>query len=88
VAAARAFPPVPIIVLTRTEPFAIPATVSPEQGAKLEQAWRDGASDLIALRPQTPHLVATGSDHFVQIHQPDLVVAGVDLAITRSAANR
>jgi pimeloyl-ACP methyl ester carboxylesterase len=88
VAAAPAFPPVPIVVLTRTEPFAIPATVSPEQGAKLEQAWRDGASDLIALRPQTPHLVATGSDHFVQIHQPDLVVAGVDLAIRRSDANR
>jgi hypothetical protein len=54
----------------------------------LEQAWRDATSDLIALRPQTPHLIATGSDHFIQLHQPDLVVAGVHLVMQRSAANR
>jgi pimeloyl-ACP methyl ester carboxylesterase len=88
VAEAPPFPAVPIAVLTRTEPFAIPGTVSAEQGAKLEQAWRDATSDLIALRPQTPHLIATGSDHFIQLHQPDLVVAGVHLVMQRSAANR
>jgi pimeloyl-ACP methyl ester carboxylesterase len=86
VAAAPAFPPVPTVVLTRTEPFAIPATVAPEQGAKLERAWRDATSDLIALRPQTPHLIATGSDHFIQLHQPDVVVAAVRVAMQRSAA--
>ena len=69
-------------------PFAVPGTVSAEQGAKLEQAWRDASADLIALRPQTPHMIATGSDHFIQIHQPDLVVAGVRLAIQRSERNR
>jgi pimeloyl-ACP methyl ester carboxylesterase len=88
IGAAPAFPPVPTVVLTRTEPFAIPGTVSPEQGAKLEQVWRDASSDLIALRPQTPHMIATGSDHFIQVHQPDLVVAGVRLAMQRSAQNR
>ncbi|MGN6334573.1 alpha/beta fold hydrolase [Mycobacterium sp.] len=88
VGAAPAFPPVPTVVLTRTEPFAIPGTVSPEQGAKLEQAWRDGSADLIALRPQTPHMIATGSDHFIQVHQPDLVAAGVRLAIQRSDPRR
>ncbi|BBY23628.1 alpha/beta hydrolase [Mycobacterium stomatepiae] len=84
VGAAPAFPPIPIAVLTRTEPFVIPATASAEQGAKLEQAWREAASDLVALVPQTPHLVATGSDHFIQIHQPDLVAAAVAL-VTRRA---
>jgi pimeloyl-ACP methyl ester carboxylesterase len=88
VAAAPAFPPIPTVVLTRTEPFAIPPTVPSEQGAKLEQAWREATSDLVALRPQTPHLVATGSDHFIQIHQPDLVVAAVALATQRSAPQR
>ena len=88
VSAAPAFPPIPIAVLTRTEPFALPPGVAAEQGAALEQAWRDGASDLVALRPQTPHFVATGSDHFVQIHQPDLVAAAVDLVVQRSGANR
>jgi pimeloyl-ACP methyl ester carboxylesterase len=88
VAAAPSFPPVPTVVLSRTEPFGIPATVPPEQGAKLEQAWQQATSDLIALRPQTPHFFATGSDHYVQIHQPDLVVAAVGLATQRSAPNR
>jgi pimeloyl-ACP methyl ester carboxylesterase len=88
VAAAPAFPPIPTIVLTRTEPFALPPTVPAWQGAKLEQAWQDATADLVALRPQTPHISATGSDHFVQIHQPDVVVAGVVLAVQRSAPNR
>lgn len=88
VAAAPALPPVPTVVLTRTEPFAVPGTVTPEQSGKLEQAWREASADLIALRPQTPHLIATGSDHFIQIHQPDLVVAGVRLVMQRSETTR
>jgi pimeloyl-ACP methyl ester carboxylesterase len=88
VAAAPAFPPIPTVVLTRTEPFLIPPDIPAEPAEKLEQAWRDAASALIALRPQTPHIVATGSDHLIQIHQPDVVVAGVDLVIQRSAPNR
>ncbi len=85
VVAAPAFPPIPTVVLARTEPFIIPPTIPAEKGPILEQAWRDATSDLVALRPQTPHIFATGSDHFVQIHQPDLVAAGVELAIQRSA---
>ncbi|WP_082947695.1 alpha/beta fold hydrolase [Mycobacterium sp. E2479] len=88
VGAAPAFPPIPTVVLTRTEPFAIPGSVSPEQGERLEQAWREASADLIALRPQTPHMIATGSDHFIQVHQPDLVAAGVRLAMQRSESNR
>lgn len=85
VAAADAFPPVPTVVLTRTEPFLVPPDLPAEQGAKLEQAWRDAANALVALRPQTPHISATGSDHFIQIHQPDLVATSVELVIQRSA---
>jgi pimeloyl-ACP methyl ester carboxylesterase len=88
VAAAPAFPPIPTVVLTRTEPFVIPPTVPSEQGARLEQAWREAAADLVALRPQTPHITATDSDHFIQIRQPDLVVAAVALATQRSAPQR
>lgn len=85
IASAPPFPPVPTVVLTRTEPFAVPGTVSAEQSAQLEDAWRGGTAALIGLRPQTPHLIATGSDHFIQIHQPDLVVAGVRLVMQRCA---
>ncbi len=88
VGAAAPLPPVPTVVLTRTEPFAVPGTVAPEQSGKLEQAWREASADLVALRPQTPHMIATGSDHFIQIHQPDLVVSGVRLVMQRSEPNR
>lgn len=84
VTAAPALPPVPAVVLTRTEPFLIPPDLPAEKGAMLEQAWRDATTDLVALRPQTPRISATGSDHFVQIHQPDLVCASVGLVIQRS----
>ncbi|RUP06886.1 MAG: alpha/beta fold hydrolase [Mycobacterium sp.] len=82
--AAPAVPNVPAAVLTRTEPFLIPPDLPADKGEKLEQAWRDATTDLVALRPQTPRIAATGSDHFVQIHQPDLVAASVELVIQRS----
>lgn len=85
VAAAPSVPAVPAAVLTRTEPFLIPPDLPADKGEKLEQAWRDATDDLVALRPQTPRISATGSDHFVQVHQPDLVAASVDLVIQRSA---
>lgn len=84
VLAAPALPPVAAAVLTRTEPFIIPPDLPADKGEKLEQAWRDATTDLVALRPQTPRISATGSDHFVQVHQPDLVAASVDLVIQRS----
>lgn len=85
VAAAPAFPPIPTVVLSKTEPFAIPPTDPPALGDKLERVWQEAAADLVALRPQTPHIFATGSDHYIQVHQPDLVAAGVDLVMQRSA---
>lgn len=91
VATAPALPDVPIMVLTKGDPFVPPSSVPPEKAefsAKLEQAWLQGQSELVALRPQTPQVVAAGSDHYVQIHQPDLVVAGVELLLRRSAGNR
>ncbi len=85
VAAAPPLPPVPAVVLARTEPFLIPPDLPADKGAKLEQAWSDATTDLVALRPQTPRISATGSDHFVQVRQPDLVAAGIGLVIQRSA---
>lgn len=86
VTAAPAFPPLPTVVLTRTEPFTIPPDLPADKSAELEQAWRDATTALIALRPQTPHMVVTGSDHMIQIRQPDVVAAAVDLVVQRCAA--
>ncbi|MER7734654.1 alpha/beta hydrolase [Streptomyces erythrochromogenes] len=78
-------PPVPVAVLSKTEPFAAPATMSKDLLAKLERAWPEAQEALVALRPQTPHLLATGSDHYVQLHDPDLTIAAVRLVADRAA---
>jgi len=40
---------------------------------------------LVDLRPGTPHLLATGSDHYVQVSNPDLVADTALLVIGRIA---
>ncbi len=84
VAAAPAFPPIPTAVLTKTEPFPFPSSAPKGLSAKVEQVWLAAALDLVALRPQTPRTMATGSDHYIQVHQPDLVTTATDLLIQRS----
>ncbi|MFC9585038.1 hypothetical protein ACFVJ8_19710 [Streptomyces yangpuensis] len=54
--------------------------------AKLEKAWPPAQRALVALRPQTPHLPAAGSDPYVQLHDPDLAIAAVRLVAGRPAA--
>ncbi|MFE9463271.1 hypothetical protein ACFYNW_06290 [Streptomyces virginiae] len=81
-------PPVPVAVLSKTEPFAAPPTMSKDLPAKLEAAWPKAQQALVGMRPQTPHLLATGSDHYVQLHDPDLTIAAVRLIVDRPAAAR
>jgi pimeloyl-ACP methyl ester carboxylesterase len=85
---APALPAVPLAVLTKTEPFALPPTAPPGLGPSLERAWVTGAQALVALQPQTPHTFATTSDHYIQVHQPDLVVNGTELLSQRAASPR
>jgi pimeloyl-ACP methyl ester carboxylesterase len=85
VAAARPFPPIPTAVLTKTEPFPIPSTAPNSLAATVERVWLAAALNLVALRPRTPHIMVTGSDHYIQVHQPDLVAAAADLLVQRSA---
>ena len=45
---------------------------------------RKGAENLVKLEPDTPHIFAAGSDHYIQINQPDLVIASIRLVIERA----
>jgi pimeloyl-ACP methyl ester carboxylesterase len=76
-------PHVPVAVLSKTERFAAPPTMSKALLARLETAWPKGQQALVALQPQTPHLLATGSDHYVQLHDPDLTIAAIRLVAGR-----
>jgi pimeloyl-ACP methyl ester carboxylesterase len=83
--AGPAFPNVPVVVLTKTEPFAglrsFPGLPADETNRLYEQA----EDDVVALAPDTPQVIATGSDHYIQFSQPDLVVRAIELVERRAA---
>ena len=74
----------PLVVLTKTKPFARPASLVGFSFAELERVWPEASQDLVKLEPETPHIFATGSDHYIQIHQPDLVIQSIRLVIERA----
>ena len=79
-----AFPQVPVVVLTKTESFAglpsLPGLPADDTNALYEQAQ----DNLVALVPGTPQFIATGSDHYIQFSQPDLVVNATELVLGRA----
>jgi hypothetical protein len=75
---------IPLVVLTKAEPFVAPLNVMGLAPADLERNWLKGAEYLVKLEPDTPHILATGSDHYIQIHQPDLVIQSIRLIIDRA----
>ena len=79
---------IPLVVLSKTEPFARPPDLVGFPFAGLERLWPQGAEDLVKLEPDTPHIFATGSDHYIQIHQPDLVEQAIRLVIDRLKQSR
>lgn len=79
------FPDIPIGVISKDLPFeGLPADPVGFGAGDLEGAWAAGQPLLVALRPNSPQLIATGSDHYVHIRQPDLVEAMVDIVAGRA----
>ncbi len=83
VTAAHPLPAVPMAVLSKTEPFAAPPGAPKELLDTLERAWPQVQQKLVELGSQTPHFLATGSDHYVQVHDPDLTISAVRLVVGR-----
>jgi pimeloyl-ACP methyl ester carboxylesterase len=77
-------PGLPLMVLSKTRPFALPPGTTGFTAAELQRIWNRSQDELPALEPQTPHLIATGSDHYIQVRQPDVVIAATRLVIARS----
>jgi pimeloyl-ACP methyl ester carboxylesterase len=85
VAAAEPLPAIPVVVLTKTEPFE--TALPPPPGLPWEDTNRlfeQAETALVQLRPDTPHIFATGSDHYIQWHDPDLVVTATELVAHRA----
>ncbi|MEU0395406.1 alpha/beta hydrolase [Streptomyces sp. NPDC006208] len=83
VTSAPPLPEVPLAVLSKTKAFARPPGMPVSLAARLEEAWPGAQQELVELEPQTPHLLATGSDHYVQIHDPDLTISAIGLIVGR-----
>jgi hypothetical protein len=51
--------------------------------SRLDEVWPFVQAELVPLRPQTPHIFATGSGHYVQMQDPDLTIATIRLTVNR-----
>ncbi len=79
------FPEVPVAVLTKTESFAGLTSFPGLSGDDLNRLYEQAQDAIVALAPNTPHVIATGSEHCIQCSQPDLVVRAAELVAGRAA---
>ena len=70
---AEPLPHVPLVILTRGQRV-WPNT---RKGDLLERLWVRLQDDLAESQPHVPHLFAQNSGHYIQLDEPDLVVAAV-----------
>ncbi len=75
--AARPLRPLPLVVLAHGQPFGVPEAGLGFAPETLERAWRAAQEGLAALAPDARFAVAAESGHYVQLQQPELVVAAV-----------
>jgi hypothetical protein len=54
--------------------------------ARIRSLDHGGQDRLVRLEPQTPHVFATGSDHYVQLRDPDLTTSVIRLIFGRVRA--
>ncbi len=83
VQAAPAVPVRPLAVLTKTEPFVGLADLPGLSAAEINEVYQRAEDHFVALAPATPQVLATGSDHYIQFSQPDLVVHSTALVLGR-----
>jgi hypothetical protein len=81
-------PRLPLAVISKTEPFATAPGTPKDLTRRLEQVWPQVQAMLVKLEPLSPHIFATGSDHYVQINDPDLTISVVKLVLDRARHRR
>jgi pimeloyl-ACP methyl ester carboxylesterase len=83
VLSAPALPAMPLVVLTKSESFAGLRSVPGLPADDVNRLYEQAQEAVVALAPATPQIRATGSDHYVQFSQPDLVVSATELVLRR-----
>jgi len=77
-------PELPVVVLSKTEPFPLPDNLEGFTSADIERVWQASQLGLAGLVPRTVHIIAEGTDHYIQARQPDLVTSAVLLTVERA----
>ena len=75
-------------MISKTQSFAVPPGFSTTVLEAVNRAWPIMQNRLVALEPQAPHILATGNDHNVQAHGPDLTTSVIRLVWDRARAGR
>ena len=79
-------PPVPVEVLTKTEPFQTTLPPPPRLTVEeINELYEGAEADFVALRPGTPQTIANGDAHYIQWQSPDLVVGATNIVDGRAA---
>ena len=71
----------PVYVIAAGLPFGIPEADLGFSPDALQAAWAASQAYLATLTPDAQSVVATESSHYVQIQQPDLVIAAVSVVL-------
>ena len=73
---------IPLVILSRGRAMAMPADLPGGlAGELLERAWQAGQDHLVALLPDARHVIATESEHYIQLQQPELVIDAVQAVV-------
>jgi pimeloyl-ACP methyl ester carboxylesterase len=83
VQSAPRLPPKPLVVLTKTESFGGLKSVPGLSADDVNRFYEQAEKSVVDLAPATPQILATGSDHYIQFSQPDLVVNATELVLSR-----
>jgi pimeloyl-ACP methyl ester carboxylesterase len=70
----------PLVVVTRGR-SPLPATIPAGTRAHLEDVWQTLQAELAGLSTQSEHVVARQSGHFIQLDQPQLVIAAIQQVV-------
>jgi hypothetical protein len=71
----------PLTVITHGQPFGIPESALGFSPDALEAAWTAAQHALAMLAPHGRFEIATESAHYVQLQQPELVIAAIGQVI-------
>lgn len=87
-AAAAPLRQLPMIVLSKGEPFGLPDDLPGFSADTLENAWTLAQADLAALPPDTPHITVADSSHFIPFQRPDVVIEAIERVVDAVRAGK